>query len=87
VDEVTRLIMEKLLLGPTEQLKALGDSETVGLYAEALTRLFKLASGNSGEAQPDEVRTVTEEEDSSGTPAARVEPFPHPSARSGRRPR
>ena len=30
VDEITHLIIEKLLLTPTEQLKALGDAETVG---------------------------------------------------------
>jgi glutamyl-tRNA reductase len=44
VDEVTRLIVEKLLLMPTEQLKALGDAETVGTYTEALTRLFGLGA-------------------------------------------
>jgi glutamyl-tRNA reductase len=42
VDEVTRLIVEKLLHMPTEQLKTLGDPEIVGTYAEALTRLFGL---------------------------------------------
>jgi glutamyl-tRNA reductase len=43
VDEITHLIVEKLLLTPTEQLKSAGDPETVGAYAEALTRLFGLA--------------------------------------------
>lgn len=43
VDEITHLIVEKLLLTPTEQLKSLGDAETVGVYSEALTRLFGLA--------------------------------------------
>jgi glutamyl-tRNA reductase len=42
VDEITHLIVEKLLLTPTEQLKSLGDTETVGAYTEALTRLFGL---------------------------------------------
>jgi glutamyl-tRNA reductase len=42
VDEITHLIIEKLLLTPTEQLKAVGDAETVGAYTEALTRLFGL---------------------------------------------
>jgi glutamyl-tRNA reductase len=42
LDEITHLILEKLLLMPTEQLKSLGDSETVGAYTEALTRLFGL---------------------------------------------
>ena len=44
VDEITRLIVEKLLLTPTEQLKSVGDAETVGAYTEALTRLFRLRS-------------------------------------------
>ena len=42
VDEITHLIVEKLLLTPTEQLKSVSDADTVGLYAEALTRLFAL---------------------------------------------
>jgi glutamyl-tRNA reductase len=42
VDEITHLIVEKLLLTPTEQLKTLTDAETVGAYSEALTRLFAL---------------------------------------------
>ena len=43
VDEITHLIVEKLLLTPTEQLKALGDTEASVSYAEALTRLFGLS--------------------------------------------
>jgi glutamyl-tRNA reductase len=42
VEEITRLLVEKLLLMPTEQLKALGDADTVTAYSEALTRLFGL---------------------------------------------
>jgi glutamyl-tRNA reductase len=42
VDDLTRLIVEKLLLTPTEQLKSIGDPETVGTYTEALTKLFAL---------------------------------------------
>jgi glutamyl-tRNA reductase len=42
VDEITRLLVEKLLLTPTEQLKAVGDDATA--YAEALHRLFELTS-------------------------------------------
>src|SRR5262249_50248073 len=42
VDEITHLIVEKLLLTPTEQLKSLSDADTVGAYSEALTRLFEL---------------------------------------------
>jgi glutamyl-tRNA reductase len=43
VDEITHLIVEKLLLSPTEQLKSLSDADMVGAYSEALTRLFGLA--------------------------------------------
>jgi glutamyl-tRNA reductase len=42
VDEITRLMFEKLLLEPTEQLKALPDEETQVAYTEALNRLFGL---------------------------------------------
>jgi glutamyl-tRNA reductase len=42
VDEVTRLIVEKLLLEPTERLKALPDEETQLAYTEAVNRLFRL---------------------------------------------
>jgi glutamyl-tRNA reductase len=43
VDDITRLIVEKLLLTPTEQLKA-SDEQVVHAYAEALGRLFSLES-------------------------------------------
>ena len=51
VDEITHLIVEKLLLTPTEQLKSLNDADTVVAYAEALTRLFGLS-------EPDERRKL-----------------------------
>lgn len=44
VEEVTRLLVEKLLLHPTEQLKSLADPETVVAYSDALSRLFSLAT-------------------------------------------
>jgi len=49
VDEITRLIVEKLLLEPTEQLKALPDEETQAAYTEAINRLFKLQDEESSE--------------------------------------
>jgi glutamyl-tRNA reductase len=49
VDEITHLIVEKLLLMPTEQLKSLGDADAVNLYGEALARLFGLGE----DEQPD----------------------------------
>ena len=48
VDEITRLIVEKLLLSPTEQLKSLGDAELVSQYTDALNRLFALAEKEKG---------------------------------------
>src|SRR4029077_10489481 len=42
LDEITHLLVEKLLLTPTEQLKSLADPETAAPYAEAITRVFGL---------------------------------------------
>jgi glutamyl-tRNA reductase len=53
VDEITHLIVEKLLLTPTEQLKAAGDADAVAAYAEALNRLFAL---DDRAAAPDDRR-------------------------------
>jgi glutamyl-tRNA reductase len=52
VDEITHLIVEKLLLTPTEQLKSLADAETVSVYTEALTRLFALAEDERRKVEP-----------------------------------
>ena len=55
VDEVTRLLVEKLLSAPTRQLKAATDEGAVAAYAEALNHLFRLAddeSGDTGAAAP-----------------------------------
>jgi glutamyl-tRNA reductase len=43
IDEVTRLIVEKLLLEPTAQLKALPDEDTQAAYTEAVNSVFRLA--------------------------------------------
>jgi glutamyl-tRNA reductase len=56
VEEVTRLIVEKLLLEPTEQLKGLPDEETQVAYTEAVNRLFRLREGEPLPA-PDEGAT------------------------------
>jgi glutamyl-tRNA reductase len=53
VDEVTRLMVEKLLLEPTEQLKALPDEETQIAYTEAVNRLFRLRTGESTSSSTD----------------------------------
>jgi glutamyl-tRNA reductase len=49
VDEVTRLIVEKLLLTPTEQLKSVSDEAMIVAYADALNRLFSLAADKKAE--------------------------------------
>src|SRR5512145_2282579 len=43
LDEITHLIVEKLLLTPTEQLKAVNDATMAVAYSDALNRLFSLA--------------------------------------------
>lgn len=53
VDEVTRLIVEKLLLEPTEQLKALPDEETQVVYTEAIRRVFGLREDRHTDTTPD----------------------------------
>jgi glutamyl-tRNA reductase len=44
LDEITHLIVEKLLLTPTEQLKSVNDETMIMAYADALNRLFSLAA-------------------------------------------
>lgn len=58
VDEVTRLIVEKLLLEPTEQLKALPDEETQAAYTEALNRLFRLRGEEADEREADDAEPL-----------------------------
>ncbi len=53
VDEVTRLVVEKLLLEPTEQLKALPDEETQVVYTDAINRVFRLRPDDSSAPAPD----------------------------------
>ena len=59
VDEVTRLIVEKLLLEPTEQLKGLPDEETQVAYTEAISRLFRLRDSESLSPVDDGAAEVT----------------------------
>ena len=73
VDDITRLLVEKLLLVPTEQLKAAADASTVAAYADTLTRLFRL------DALQDAVATPSDAEASA--PRGRVEPFKRPQSR------
>ncbi len=52
VDEITRLLVEKLLITPTEQLKSTPDPERVRIYADALTRLFALDAEEPARGEP-----------------------------------
>jgi glutamyl-tRNA reductase len=53
VDEITRLIVEKLLITPTEQLKSLADRDVLAAYADALSHLFALGPDEgAGEHAP-----------------------------------
>jgi glutamyl-tRNA reductase len=54
VDEITRLIIEKLLITPTEQLKALPDQELQSSYADALSHLFALGDRGADDDEDDE---------------------------------
>jgi glutamyl-tRNA reductase len=58
-DQVTRLIVEKLLLEPTEQLKALPDEETQGAYTEAVNRLFRLRDSETASDPVDTAAEIT----------------------------
>jgi glutamyl-tRNA reductase len=58
VDEITHLIVEKLLLTPTEQLKAVSDERLIVAYADALHKLFALAAEDrrgAREREPEKV--------------------------------
>ena len=49
VDHITKLIVEKLLLTPTEQLKSVSDEAMAAAYSDALNRLFSLPSPEASE--------------------------------------
>jgi glutamyl-tRNA reductase len=54
VDEITRLLTEKLLLTPTEQLKTVMEDGSAVAYAEALHRLFALTPDPDGDLEKPE---------------------------------
>ena len=55
IDNITRLIVEKLLLTPTEKLKAVSDDALAATYSDALSRLFSLGPEDVVEpAEPDD---------------------------------
>ena len=46
LDDITHRIVQKLLLTPTEQLKALKEDGTVTTYSDAVNRLYRLGAGD-----------------------------------------
>jgi glutamyl-tRNA reductase len=72
VDEVTRLIMEKLLINPTEQLKSASDADTVAAYSDALTRLFGLAGDEPTAGGPNAAPALGWPDDTLTTAGART---------------
>jgi glutamyl-tRNA reductase len=84
VEDITRLVVEKLLLTPTEQLKTLHDAETIGAYSEALTRLFGLTTTQPQNAETSAQKPEAEDEAEqrrSERGDRRVEPFVRPQKR------
>ncbi len=59
VDEITHLIVEKLLLTPTEQLKSVSDERLIVAYADALHKLFALATEDKPDAREREPEKVS----------------------------
>lgn len=68
VEDITRLIVEKLLSTPTEQLKNLSDAETVAAYADALNQLFGLRHAHTEPTSPSDRDTDLETRRASKTP-------------------
>src|SRR5204862_4209066 len=85
VEDITRLVVEKLLLTPTEQLKSLSDAETVAAYSEALARLFGLttpqASTSESAADKPNEESDSLQRRSTDRRDRRVEPFVRPQKR------
>ena len=79
VDEITHLLVEKLLLTPTEQLKSIADPETATLYAEAIARVFNLAEA----AAERDAGLGARDSGSEARQENRVEPFSRAKSRHG----
>lgn len=71
VDEVTRLLVEKLLSAPTERLKAAPDEEAVAADADTLGRLFGLDEHDGGDPRRRGPRRREPAAAAGRTPAAR----------------
>ncbi len=83
IDEITRLIVEKLLLTPTEQLKRISEPDTVAAYSDALNRLFSLTEQELlGHAETEEAAAVpARAEGPTDPPGRRAERIEHAPAK------
>jgi glutamyl-tRNA reductase len=59
IDEITRLLIQKLLLTPTERLKSAADEAMAAQFAEAVTQLFDLRDDPHADT-PDSVPDTSE---------------------------
>jgi glutamyl-tRNA reductase len=59
LDEISRLIVEKLLVTPTEQFKSVSDGPMRVRYADALNRLFRLAAEDEDKVEDSETTVST----------------------------
>ena len=66
--------VEKLLLEPTEQLKALPDEETQVAYTEAVNRLFRLGDGETAAPASDKADASSLDETGDATRERRSVP-------------
>ncbi len=73
VEEITRLLVQKLLLTPTERLKSAGDAATATRYAETVTRLFDL-DGNGAGPDGKETASASRAVGTGGAPAPSASP-------------
>jgi glutamyl-tRNA reductase len=58
LDELTRLIVERLLFTPTEQVTSVSDGPMKVRYADALNRLFRLATEDNVEPLSEDSETT-----------------------------
>ena len=72
VEEVTRLLVQKLLLTPTERLKTADDEATAAQYAEVIAELFGLADDPPADPPAAEpaTSTISPSRSTSKTPVA-----------------
>ena len=71
VEDVTRLLVQKLLLEPTERLKTTPDEATAAQYADALTQLFSLGEPHPSEGSNDTRSTNHDDHHSTRRPPSK----------------